>query len=107
MRRVVTHHGYDSDGEGDDGAAAGGGSGDEAAGDAAAGSSGAAGRTEAAGARSPAQMDPETVFMQVCIECCIYVVSGAHSSCAVNVGAHAWMVLRCCTEVLALHPWNH
>jgi hypothetical protein len=63
--RVVTHHGYDSDGEGDDGAAAGGGSGDEATEGAAAGSSGVAGRAEAAGTRSPAQMDPETVFMQV------------------------------------------
>lgn len=61
--RVITHHGYDSDGEGDEGAVAGG-SGDEAAGGAAA--SGSAGRAEAGASRGPAvPVDPETVFMQV------------------------------------------
>lgn len=64
----MTHHGYDSDAEGDDSTAAGGGSGDEAAGGPSVGGAGGAGRAEAGGSKSPAQLDPETVFMQVCLQ---------------------------------------
>ena len=65
LLRVVSHHGYDSEAEAEDAAAAEGGGGDGAAAGGSAGGAAGAGRTEAGATMSAAQLDPETVFMQV------------------------------------------